>query len=484
MTNSLSVELRGVQTPRVQCQPAAVSYAEAEDAAFLSSQYGLIPDPWQVDVLRGWMGVLEDGRWAASRCGLSVPRQNGKNSLLEMRELYGMLVLGERILHTAHEVKTAAKAFQRLLYFFDNPRLYPKLHARAVKIRKANGQESIVLDNGGSFELGARSKGAGRGFSVDVLVMDEAQELDEAALAALLPTISASKNPQTILTGTPPSSSMAGEIFTKTRKIGLAGGDGRLCWKEWSCAADADLDDPANAAVSNPALGIRLTMDTVLDERAAFSDDATFGRERYGIWDGAASHRVISADSWAVCAAPNLVDAGGEVALALDVSPDRSTATIASASWTDTGLPYVDVVETRRGDPDWGVQRFVDMCERHDVRAVVVDGMSAAGSLVDPLRQRDVTVTVTTARQMAAAFGGFYDAVMDGGVRHLDQPLLNVALGSARKRRIGDSGFGWSRKDSESDITPVTAATLALWGLTSSEVAEKPRLRSGKACFV
>ena len=110
--------------------------------------------------------------------------------------------------------------------------------------------------------------------------------------------------------------------------------------------------------------------------------------------------------------------------------------------------------------------------------------MSAAHSLVDPLRQKGVTVTVTTARQMAAAFGGFFDAVMDGQVKHLDQPLLNIALSVARKRRIGDSGFGWSRKDSGSDITPVTAATLALWGLVSSEVADKPRLRSNKACFV
>jgi hypothetical protein len=126
----------------------------------------------------------------------------------------------------------------------------------------------------------------------------------------------------------------------------------------------------------------------------------------------------------------------------------------------------------------------VELCDRHDVRAVVVDGASAAFSLADPLRQRGVTVTVTTARQMAAAFGGFFDAVMDGQVRHLDQPILNSALAVARKRQIGDSGFGWSRKDSESDITAVTAATLALWGLTSSEVAEKPRVRSGKACFV
>ena len=77
-----------------------------------------------------------------------------------------------------------------------------------------------------------------------------------------------------------------------------------------------------------------------------------------------------------------------------------------------------------------------------------------------------------------------FDAVMDGKLRHLDQPNLNTALGVARRRPIGDGGWGWSRKESGSDITPVTGATLALWGLLSDEVAEKPRPRSGKACFV
>jgi len=316
-------------------------------------------------------------------------------------------------------------------------------------------------------------------------VCDEAQELSDDALEALMPTTSAAPqgNPQWIFTGTPPGPTANGEVFSRTRIDALSGKSSRLAWHEWSAVGGVDLDDQIHAAAANPALGGRLQWDVIEGERSRFSDEG-FARERLGMWDSAASHRVISAESWSRLGAPNLADAGREVSIALDVSPDRSTATIAVASWTVDDHPYVDVVETRRGEPDWGVQRFVDLCERHDVRALVVDGASAAFSLVDPLRQRGLAVSVTTARQMAAAFGGFYDGVMDGSFRHLDQPLLNSALAVARKRQIGDSGFGWSRKDSESDITPVTAATLALWGLTSSEVAEKPRPRSGKACFV
>jgi phage terminase large subunit-like protein len=477
---------RGVQRPRVHVAPKGRYREDGQDAAFLSAAYGLTPDEFQLLVLEDWLARTgRGGKWASLTCALSCPRQNGKNAILEMRELFGMIQLGEKILHTAHEVKTARKAFMRLASFFENERKWPELAELVKDIRRTNGQEAIVLTNGGSVEFVARSKGSGRGFTVDVLVCDEAQELSDEALEALMPTTSAapSGNPQWIFTGTPPGPSANGEVFQRTRDDALSGKSSRLSWHEWSAAGAVDLDDPMQAAAANPALGGRLQWDVIEGERARFSDEG-FARERLGMWDSAGSQRVIAAESWSVCAAANLKDAGGEVAMAFDVSPDRSTATIASASWTVDGFCYVDVVESRRGDPDWGVQRFVDMCERHDVRAVVIDGASAAFSLVDPLRQRGLTVTVTSARQMAAAFGVFYDSVMDAQMRHLDQPLLNLALAAARKRKIGDSGFGWSRKDSESDITPVVAATLALWGLTSSEVAEKPKERTNKACFV
>jgi phage terminase large subunit-like protein len=413
-----------------------------------------------------------------------VGRQNGKNALLEMRELYGMLALGERFLHTAHQVKTAHKAFRRLLWFFDNPKKFPKLHARTTMVRKANGQECIMLDNGGSFELVARTNLSGLGFSVDVLVMDEAQDLTEEELGALLPTISASPNPQRIYTGTPPNPSQAGAVFTRLRDAALAGGDKRLCWHGWSAGDGAvDLDDPRVWATANPAQGIRLHTDTISDERADM-DDEQFMRQRLGMWSVAGVHRIISADTWAACAPAGLLDGDAPAALSIDVMQDRNGASICAASWTVDGFPYVDVVESRRGEPDWGIEKIAAICGRHHVRAVVIDAGSASASLIDPLRQRGITVTTPTVRQVTAATGGFYDAVMDQRVRHLDQPLLNVALSVAGRRNVGDAGWTWSRKDSTSDITPLVTATLALWGLTSSEVAEQPRVRTGHAVFL
>src|SRR5690606_32891311 len=206
-TSSRLLPIGNSQRPRLPVAPRAYETVGRLDSA-LAASYELVPDEWQRLVLDDWLATF-GGKWSALTCGLSVPRQNGKNALLEVRELFGMVGLGERILHTAHEVKTAQKHFRRLKHFFgsraDDPGAkFPELNALVETVRSVNGQEAIFLKNGGSVELVARSKNSGRGFTVDVLVMDEAQEMAEDALEALMPTTSAapSGNPQWIFTGT------------------------------------------------------------------------------------------------------------------------------------------------------------------------------------------------------------------------------------------------------------------------------------------
>jgi hypothetical protein len=476
--SSLSVEARpGVQTPRVHHRPPS-RRNEAEDAVFLASQYGLVPDEWQALVLESWLGLRDDGKYAAGRCGLAVPRQNGKNGILEMRELFGMVVLGEKLLHTAHEVKTARKAFSRLASFFENERHYPELAALVEDIRRANGQEAVVLKNGGSCEFIARSKSSGRGFTVDVLVMDEAQELSEDALEALLPTISAAPraNPQQIFTGTPPGPKAAGDIFSRVRNDGLEGCDSRLSWIEWSCLPDADLDDPRNLALANPALGYRLQWEVCESERGTLSD-AGYGRERLGMWDEASTNQVVDVQTWQRAADPASM-AIESLALAVDVSPDRSVSSVALGGLRADGLWHVELDEQRSGT-GWLVPWIVARCERNAIRAVVIDGMSPAASLLDELARHKVKVTTTAARDMAAACGTFYDAVMGDLVRHTDQPQVNLALSMGRKRALGDA-WAWNRKNAASDITPIVACTLALWGAQSSTVKKPTRKRNSE----
>lgn len=470
----MSLRSAGRQTPTIANVPASVG-SDAEDAAFLSSGYGLTPDEWQLQVLDGWLGRQGSGKWSSSRCGLSVPRQNGKNGVLEIVELFQMISLGRKILHTAHEVKTARKAFLRLASFFENERKFPELAELVTTIRRTNGQEAVVLSNGGSCEFIARSKGSGRGFTVDTLVMDEAQELSEDALAALLPTLSSapSKNPQQIMMGTPPGPTDTGEVFTRMRNEGVEGKSKRLCWMEWSAPSNPDLDDPQMWFEANPSLGNRLLMDTITDERDSM-DDITFMRERLGMWSTSETQRVIPQEDWDACGVVAPKDDGSSVSLAVDVSPSRSCASVVACGMTVEGRPWVDVVESRRGTPEWVVDRVAGICRTQDVRAVVIDEVGPAASFIDQLKRRGVVVTSVKTRQMVAAVAEFYDTVMAHDLVHLNQTSLSLAVAVARKRRLGDS-WAWNRKDADSDITPLVAATLALYGQRFSQVRRPVR---------
>lgn len=481
--SSRSDVLLGCQKPRIEILPAGSDWSEADDAAFLSGSYGLEPEEWQLPCLVAWLSRRKDGKWASSTCGLTVPRQNGKNGVLEMRELYGMVVLGEKFLHTAHEVKTARKHFNRFVSFFENDD-YPELKALVVEIRKANGQEAIVLSNGGSLEMVARSKGAGRGFTVDVLVFDEAQELSDEALEALKPTLSSAplRNPQTIFTGTPPSEKMAGEVFTRTRKSLIDGLVSRGCWHEWSIPADTDdvkvdLDDRQVWAAVNPALGGRLNLETIEDERTQFSDEG-FARERLGRWSEESHAMVVKPSVWGrrkVVESP----VGGKLAYAADMNPDRTMIAIGVATIDpDSDCVHVECVEHRsaHSGTDWVVEWLASRWDK--ASAVVIDAQSPIASIVPALTRRGVRVTVTGSTEMARACGDFLDLVnTKDGMSHFDQPQLNAALAGAKKRPIGAAGaFGWDRKSLDMDITPLVVVTLASFGVKTSK--RKPGRKS------
>ena len=470
--------LVGFQSPRVVNHPAA-KYTDADDCAFLAASYGLVPDDWQMNVLKSWMGRKRDGKWSAGRWGIAVPRQNGKNGILEMVELFFMVALGLKILHTAHEVKTARKAFLRIASFFENERKYPELAELVKEIRKTNGQEAIILHNGGSVEFIARSKGSGRGFTVDVLVCDEAQEYSEDAQAALLPTISSapSGDPLQILLGTPPAENMAGDVFTRMRDSGIRGKDRRLAWCEWSAIGNVDISDRNLWAATNPSLGKRLNLSTIEDEFEAMSAEM-FARERLGMWASEESLTVIPPETWMGQVAEIAPD-WDLSAIGLDMNPERTLVSVCMAV-RDEGDVHVELANlpveamfSTEGLLEWIFKRA-----RRRV-PVIMDGFSPARTLEPILKSKGCKVRALSGNELMQACGGFYDAVVkDQSVTHFNQEQLNASLQGARRQKLGDAGgWKWSRKDLEVDLTPIMAATCAHFG--SVKFGKRRRSSSG-----
>lgn len=477
-----------MQRPRVENRPSPTpKTTSGPDIADLAAAYGLTLDPWQAYVLEQAMGEDDAGMWAAPRVGLSVARQNGKTAILEARELGGLLLLGEElIIHSAHEVKTALEAFLRMEAYFTN---YDDLRKRVKRIAYSRGSEEIILKTGQRLKFMARSKKAGRGFSADCLILDEAQELPASTFQAIMPTLSARPNPQIWLVGTPPGPEQDGETFAKFRESALEGSP-RLYYAEWSADPELSPDDPLARAQANPALGIRLSHEWVQGERESMSE-LGFKMERLGQWEAAASPQVIPQDTWQLLAANyNLTeDRIQELALAVDVDPARKMASVAVAALVadDRGIAreHVEIIQQRKGT-GWLPHYIEEVVQRRKPRALVIDGNSPASSLIEPLRKRGILVTSTAYRQLGQACGQFYDACMEDRLRHADQPQLNAALAVARVRPLQDGAWAWTRKDHGSDITPLVAVTLALWGLHADNVARpkpKPKTKTVSTTF-
>ena len=480
MTTSQTAVLSGVQEPRYR-PSARKRSAHVDDCAFLANAYGLTPDPWQTTVLECWLATEKDGRMRAGRCGLAVPRQNGKNAILEMIELYFLVVLHRKILHTAHEVKTARKAFLRLAGFFENDRQWPELAALVKEIRRTNGQEAVVLHNGGSIEFIARSRGSGRGYTVDVLVCDEAQELTDEQLEALLPTISSapSGDPQQIYTGTPPGPTSPGTVFRRMREAGIARKDPRLSWVEWSVAEVGDIYDRHRVAATNPALGIRLQMSVIDDELGQMTPEG-YARERLGWWsDHGHTPPAIPKPLWDACKVDK-APTGGKPSFGVKFSTDGERVSIA-AGVPDGEAVHVEVIAQLPaasamlgGKPlaEWLAEKW------RSVACIVVDGKSGSGALeADLVRLRVPTRAIRrpTVDQVVTAHKQFLDGVVAGQVSHIGQAELNACVLVATKREIGKlGGWGW-QPIGDGDVLDLDAATLAAWGAKQSKPAVAPR---------
>ncbi len=473
----MSTAVMGAQAPRVMHVPAYVSSAGAE-AVDLAKMAGLDLDPWQALALEHSLGERPDGKWAAFEVGFNVPRQNGKGGILEARELAGLFLIGERlIVHTAHEFATSLEAFRRLLMLIEDT---PELDQRVMRVSRAHGEEGIELRGRQRINFRTRTAGGGRGFSGDTLILDEAMILREAAIGALLPTLSARPNVQVIYAGSAVDQTVHehGVVWARVRERGLRGTDPALAYFEWSADPGEDEAgvplDPSHVpeeiagseeawAQANPGLGRRITIEHTARERRSM-DPRTFAVERLGIGDWpetdpeAAS--VIDLQAWRALGDPgsSMVD---PVVLAFDVSPDRSVSSICAAGRRPDGLLHVEVIERRAGT-GWVAGRLQELAARHKPSAVLYVAKSPAAAVAGDVAGRGVVTTEVASEEFVTACGLFSDMVTNARLRHLGTAELTTAIRGAVTRPLVDA-WAWSRTRSKVDVTPLVSATIACW---------------------
>ena len=478
-TKSTASSVRyGSQEPRYRIAP---KYDKTElRAVKLLKAGGLLLDPWQSDILDDWMSMNAGMKWICKTCGGSVPRQNGKTLIMQGRAEAGMLLYGEKVLYTSHLQKTSTETFEEMASFFDVPAL--KKYVKDIKT--ALGREQILLTNGGRIKFLARTRNGGRGQHGDLLIFDEAQELDVNSQASFIPAISASLNPQTIYMGTPPDPTVTGTVFREIRDKAIKGETTTTAWFEFSVEKIGDVSDKDRWYACNPALGRRIQESTVEGEFEQMAPD-TFARERLGWWTPVVEHKLdyaIPADLWDAAASME-EKPEGKTAYGIKFSADGTEVVLCGAVIPRDGKARITLID--RKPTGYGTQWLADWLNIRTEKAscVVVDGKNGVDVLVDKITDKKQggkwimkgAVIRPRATDMIAAVGLLMDALNEERVTwYSKQEMLRDSAVTSIKRPIsGGWGFGGDNS------TPIEACALALWGAKTSKRDPSKKMRIG-----
>ncbi|MDA4894825.1 hypothetical protein PFZ55_48990 [Streptomyces sp. MS2A] len=486
LTSSPKPALVGRQTPRLLRLPdrAGSLGEEALDLWYLT---GRRSDPWQELSLDALFSVDAFGLWSCSEFGELVSRQNGKGDILSPAELAHLYLWpkpnGEpkTIVHTAHQFKTAREAFLKLQRAI---KASPALMGEIAKISTSHGEEGFELANGNRLLYLARSRNSGVGFTVDVLIVDEAQEMGQEALNALLPTMSAVENTQVIFTGTVPDELNNSEVWEGVRDRGRAGTDPRGGWIEFTpdgsddpdTAAKIDVMSPEVWRQGNPALGYRPGLATSIGDEAIRMDRASFAIQRLSIWpnrreEEAESLSDLDIEVWKRHARDDAAVAGEGAVIALAVGRGGGFATIGKAVRLDGDSIAVEHHKTDRGTL-WVADELKTLKAELGNALVVLDPKNAT-AVIGKLEAAKIKFLSMNLDEIAAAHSLFVELVNAGMVPHRNQPEVTKSLELATTRPIGRSGFTWEPSDPTKPITQAQAVTWALWGVLKSEATPK-----------
>lgn len=389
----------------------------------------------------------------------TVPRQNGKTTLVlgwECQRAIGWEHLGpQRISYSA---QTGRDARSKLVHD-QKPALWRHRRALGItKIYEANGSEGVLWDNGSRLTLLNNTEESGHGQTIDLGVKDELfADVDDHRDQALIPAMTTRAFGQVIACSTMGTEESLPWNSLVTRGRMAVDLDQRhgIAYFEWSADEDDDIDDPATWAKCMPALGYTVTNDVIRQVRGSSMTDSAFRRAFLNL-KTKADDRVLPVERWdAICsstAAPV-----GAVTFSLDVNPERSAGAIVAAS------PRVAELIDYRPSIGWLIPRAVELSERHGRPKWIVDSTGPAASLIPDMERAGLVVHPATPRELVTACGQLYDGVMEATIALRQHAKLDEAAAAATRRNVGDS-WAWARKQAAGDISPLVAATLALWG--------------------
>ena len=446
--------------------------SDYKKAIELYERSGRKSQKWQNNLLKAILAKNKKGLWVHTKFGYSAPRRNGKNEIIAMRELYG-LNEGEHINHTAHRTTTSHAAWERLLRIISQSGFKEDIDYTSLR---ASGRERIeFLKTGGVIEFRTRTSTGGLGEGFDLLVIDEAQEYTDDQQSALKYVVSDSKNPQTILCGTPPTPVSSGTVFTNLRKKALNGETKNTGWAEWSVEEQSDLYNKELWYLTNPSLGTILTERSIEDEIG--DDEIDFNIQRLGLWIRYNQKSAISKIDWDNLIINKIPKFKGKLFVGIKYGADGTNVSMSIAVKTEDERIFIESIDCQsiRNGNTW----IINFLKKADVADIVVDGQSGQKILADEMKEFKIKAPILpTVKEVIVANSMWEQGIYQNSICHNNQPSLTKVVTNCEKRLIGSGGgFGYKSQFEDNDISLMDSALLAHWICSISKPAKKQKIR-------
>lgn len=446
--------------------------SEYKEAIELYERSGRTAQKWQIELLKAILSKTKKELWVHTKFGYSVPRRNGKNEIVAIRELYG-LVKGEHINHTAHRTTTSHSAWERLLRIISKAGFKEDEDYTSLR---ASGRERIeFLKTEGVIEFRTRTSTGGLGEGFDLLVIDEAQEYTDDQQSALKYVVTDSQNPQTIFCGTPPTPVSSGTVFTNLRKKALNGETKNTGWAEWSVEDQSDMYNKELWYLTNPSLGTVFTERSVEDEIG--DDEVDFNIQRLGLWIRYNQKSAISKVDWDNLIVNTIPKFKGKLFVGIKYGADGTNVSMSIAVKTEDERIFVESIDCQsvRNGNTW----IINFLKNADIADVVVDGQSGQKILADEMKEFKIKAPILpTVKEVIVANSMWEQGIYQNSICHNNQPSLTKVVTNCEKRLIGSGGgFGYKSQFEDNDISLMDSVLLAHWICSISKPAKKQKIR-------
>lgn len=507
----------GCETPRVYTPPLR-PLTPVTSAGFSMIEFagivGVTLHPWQRWFLIHAFELLPSGRFRFRTIVLLVARQNGKSTLSWLIALWFMYVREVRlVLGTAQDLDLAEEIWSIAVAVATDEEANPELADEVIKLIETNGKKELRLANGSRYKVKATSRRAGRGFTGDLIMLDELREHQSwNAWSAITKTTMTRLD--ALVLGMSNAGDATAVVLRHLRRIGhLALGDpdgtfaeddgqtesfdddgeavnseridAAIGLFEWSAPPGCDTWDRDAWAQANPSMnhpgGV---LESQLAAYCATDPEWEFRVECLCQWSEFVAEGPFPPGSWAAGIDPaSTIPDDAPVYYGVDVSADRTTSYIAVVGQRADGPWHAEVVASRAGT-DWVAGWFADRATEDAPMQVAVQARGApATSLIVALSAvPHLEVVEWGGVDLGNATAWLYDEVkaslgrdpdddpdrldpdaVADGLRHLPQPALDVAAAQAIPKLLSDGGMAWDRVRSPGDIAPLVAVNAALW---------------------